>query len=159
MAAVSVPGVLESFRTLLQVRPALTGVPVHLVDRQEWLDTEAIVFSRVTMAGARWLGWGAGQASHATVQPLTLTGYYFGRVAGNDATADQAAWDRAGVVLGEVAQQLRDDPAMGGDLSPTTRYQPPRMESALWGVWPGTQNEVAIIRVRVDFTVIWQAIS
>lgn len=159
MAAVSVPGFLVNWRTQLQLRPALAGVPVYIVDRGSWQVVEAIVLSRVSMTGARWLGWGAGQASHATVEPLRLNGYAFARVAGADAAADAAALNRVGVFIGEVVQQLRDDPSVGGDLSPTVRYQPPRMESALWGAWPTDQEGTAIIRVRADFSIVWAAIS
>lgn len=159
MAEVTVPGFLVAFRTQLLTRQALAGVPIYLVDRGSWRDPEAIVLSRVTMTGARWLGWGTGPASHATVEPLTLAGYVFARVPGSDPTGDRTALERAGVLLTEIAQQLRDDPTVGGDLSPTTRYRPPIMDSAVWGAWPGTENEVAIIRVRVDFRIVWAAIS
>lgn len=159
MAEVTVPGFLVTFRTQLLSRHALAGVPIYLVDRGSWRDPEAIVLSRVTMTGATWLGWGAGTASHATVEPLTLAGYAFARVPGSDATSDRTALERVGVFLGEIAQQLRDDPTVGGDLSPTTRYRPPIMDQAVWDAWPGTENEVAIIRVRVDFRVAWTAIS
>lgn len=159
MAEITVPGIKASYRTLLLARSALVGVPVYLVDRGSWNDNEAIVLSRVTMTGARWLGWGAGPTSHATVEPLTLAAYLFVRVAGSDAAADATAEARAGVLLGECVQQLRDTPSFGGDLSPTTRYRPPIMDSAVWGAWPGDQQGTAIIRVRVDFRIAWQAIS
>jgi hypothetical protein len=159
VATISVPGFLVNWRTQLVARSALAGVPVYIVDRGSWSDDEAVVLSRVTMTGARWLGWGAGAASHATIEPLTLAGYIFARLAGSDAIADAAALTRVGVLLGEVIQQLRDDPTVGGDLAPSVRYQPPRMESALWGAWPGEQQGAAIIRVRVDFSIVWQAIS
>jgi hypothetical protein len=159
MAEVTVPGFLVNFRTQLLTRTALAGVPIYLIDRGSWRDSEAIVLSRVTMTGATWLGWGAGLASHATVEPLTLAGYGFARVPGSTPENDRAALERVGLFLGEIAQQLRDDPTVGGDLSPTTRYRPPIMDQAVWGAWPGTDNEVAIIRVRVDFRIAWQAIS
>lgn len=159
MAAISIPGVLDSLRTQLLARPALVGVQVYLVDRGSWQDPEAIVLSQVVMTGARWLGWGTGAASRQTVESLRMNGYVFARVPGGDSAADTAALDRAGVLFGEVVQQLRDDPTVGGDLSPTVRYEQPRVESALWGAWPGDQDGTAIIRVRVDFAIVWSAIS
>lgn len=159
MAEVTVPGFLVKFRTALGTRVALQDVPVYIVDRGSWSAPDAIVLSRVVMSGATWLGWGAGSASHATVDPLTLQGYAFARVPGSSSEADRRAWERAGVLLGEVIQQLRDDPTVGGDLSPTTRYQMPRVDQAVWGAWPSDQDGTAVIRVRVDFRIAWQAIT
>jgi hypothetical protein len=159
MAEITIPGVLQSFRAQLLPRAALAGVPVYLVDRRSWQAPEAIVLGRVVMTGARWLGWGAGPASRATVESLSLQGYVFSAVAGSDPTNDAAALDRAGVLFGEVVQQLRDDPTVGGDLAGSVRYEAPKVDSSAWDVWPSEQDGSAIIRIRVDFRVVWQAVS
>lgn len=159
---VTVPPVLADLRRRLAARATFAGppaVPIYTVDRGSWRDPEAIVLSRVTMAGAKWLGWGAGPDSHKTVEPLTLTGYGFTTVGGSTPDKDEEAWQRLGVLLAEVDQQLRDTPDVGGDLSPTTRYSPPRLDQAVWSAWPSGQESTATIRVRCDFRIAWQAIS
>lgn len=159
MADISVPAVWTGLRDLLLLRAPLQGVPVYVVDRGSWTDPEAVVLSQVSMTGARWLGWG-GPASLQTIEPLTLAGYLFVAVAGNDPTADKAALQRAGIMLAELVQQLRDDPTIGGTLVSPVRLEPPKLDSALWDTWATSSPEgVAVIRVRVNFRVIWQAIS
>jgi hypothetical protein len=156
VADISVPAFWTGLRQLLLVRAPLAGVPVYLIDRGSWTDAEAVVLPQVSMTGARWLGWGTG---YGTVEPLVLAGYLFVAVAGNDPTSDKAALDRAGVLLGEVVQQLRDDPTVGGALVSPVRLEPPKVDSALWDTWRTEQQGAAIIRVRVSFRIIWQAVS
>jgi hypothetical protein len=163
MATTSVPSVFTSFQTQLTARPALTTpkvVPVYIVDLGNWTDPEAIVLSRVRMAGASFIGWGSGEASLATVEPLTLNGYLFTVVPGNDTTKAAAAQARAGVLIGEVMQQLRDDPTMAGalgTLTPPRRWQPPLMTEADWTTWLAGPEGAAVVRVLVDFTITWSA--
>ncbi len=156
MADISVPAVWTGLRERLLLRPPLAGVPVYLIDRGSWTDPEAVVLPQISMTGARWLGWGAG---YGTVEPLVLAGYLFVGVAGNDPVADKAALVRAGVMLGEVVQQLRDDPTVGGALVAPVRLEPPKLDSALWDTWRTEQQGTAVIRVRVNFRIVWQAVS
>ena len=163
MAQTSIPAVLTGLRTLLLARPALAAPPavaVHLLDAPPFADPEAIVWSRATMAGAAFVGWGAGEASLATVEPLTLAGYLYTSVSGNTETLAAAALTRAGVLLGEVMQQLRDDPTIGnalGTLTPPRRWKPPLMSTAVWTVNRSSTDGSGGIDVTVDFTITWSA--
>jgi hypothetical protein len=163
VAEITVPSFLHGLRGLLLLRTAIATsqppVPVYTIDRGSWRDPEAIVLSRVVMAGARWLGWGAGPDSHKTVEPLTLAGYAFANVAGSTPDDDERAWQRVGVLLGEVVQQLRDTPDLAGDIAPAVRYAPPRVDQAVWAAWSSGQEGTATVRARVDFRIAWQAIS
>lgn len=163
MAQTSVPAVLISLQGLLTARPAFVGppkVPVYLVDLGGWTDPEAVFFSRATMAGAAFLGWGAGQESLATVEPLTLAGWLYTNVPGNDTAKAAAALTRAGVLLGEVMQQLRDTPDLGGALGTLTaprRWRPPMVTSAAWTAGMTGPDGTSVARVLIDFTIAWSA--
>lgn len=163
MAETSVPAVLISLQALLAVRPALVGppkVPVYLVDLGAWSDPEAVFFSRVTMAGAAFLGWGSGEQSLATVEPLTMSGYLYTNVPGNDTAKAAAALQRAGDLLGEVMQQLRDTPDLGGalgTLAAPRRWRPPMVTSAAWTAGMAGPDGTSVARVLIDFTIAWSA--
>src|SRR5262245_12223556 len=165
MATTSVPVVWANLSQQLRVRPGLAGVPVRTVDlgMAAWTDTEAIVWTRAAMTGAALLGWGAGPGSLATIEPITLSGYLYTALGGDSDDKAAAALTRAGELLTEVAQQLRDDPTINGALQSLTvtptRWQPPVMTNAVWSAWQGDVNGVAVVRVAVDFTVTWQAIN
>jgi hypothetical protein len=165
MATTSVPDVLINLRDRLAARPVLVGppvVPVYLVDLGNFSNAEAVVLSRVTMAGASFVGWGAGEASLATVEPLTLSGYLFTAVPGNDQAKADAALRRGGVLLAEVMQQLRTDPTVGGALGtlvPPQRWQPPLMTSAAWSTWMAGPDGTSVARVLIDFTIAWSAMT
>lgn len=159
MATSTVGGFLAGLRTLLLARPALTGVAVHPADLGILTDADAIVFGRVTMSAARFLGWGAGEASLATIEPLTLTGAASSRLPGNGPTDVLAAYDRADLLRTEVMQQLRDDPTIANELVAPQRLQPPLMTSAVYGVWRADEEGSGTFRARVDFRIDWQAIT
>ncbi len=162
MATETVPAVMEGLTTALAARPALAGppkVPVYLLNLGVQSDPEAIVWTLATITGARFLGWGAGPGSGATVQPLSLNGYLFTAVPGNDTTKAAVALDRAGVLLGEIAQELRDHPDIGGALDATHRWRPPMITSAAFMPWVAEINGTAVARARVDFTITWNALD
>src|SRR6266540_1652045 len=146
MAQTSVPDVVINFQAQLAARPALVGpplVPVYLVDLGVTSDPEAIGFTRCTVAGADFFAWGAGQASRATLEPPTLAGYVWVELPGNDTTSAATAIRRAGVLLGEVMQQLRDDPYIAGALTGRLRGAP-LMRSATWTMGLGEQNRTSV---------------
>lgn len=163
MALETAPDVLVNLAALLALRPTLIGppkVPAYPVDLGNWTDPEAIVLAQATMVGARFLGWGAGPGSGVTVQPLTLAGYLFTTIAGNDATKAGEALGHAKVLLGEVAQELRDHPDVGGALDSTHRWRQPLITQATWTTAMGLdQQGVSVARVWVDFTINWQALD
>jgi hypothetical protein len=162
MATETVPAVMTGLATLLAARPTLAGppaVPVYPVNLGNQSDAEAIVWTLATITGARFLGWGSGPGSGVTVQPLTLNGYLFTAIPGNDTTKAAAALARAGVLLGEIAQQLRDTPTIGGALDQTHRWQPPLLTSAAFLPWIADLNGTSVARVRVEFTISWQALD
>jgi hypothetical protein len=162
VADITVPGVLHGLRGLLLLRTPLAGppaVPIYTVDRGSWRDPEAVVLGRVVMSGARWLGWGQGPDSYKTVEPLTLAWYAFTTVGGSTPDDDEQAWERLGLLFGQVVQQLRDTPDLAGDIAPTVRYRPPMVDQAVWAAWPTGQEGTATLRVRVDARIAWQAIS
>src|SRR6266536_2349854 len=160
MATETVPAVMQNLTALLAARPLLAGppkVPVYLFNFGVTSDAEAVVWTLGTITGARFLGWGSGPGSGATVQPLSLNGYLFTAVPGNDAAKAAAALARAGALLGEVAEQLRDDPTAGGALDQTHRWRPPILTSAAFLPWMADLNGTSVARVRVEFTITWQA--
>jgi hypothetical protein len=162
MATETVPAVMTGLATLLAARPTLAGppaVPVYPVNLGTQSDPEAIVWTLATITGARFLGWGSGPGSGTTVQPLTLNGYLFTAIPGNDTTKAAAALARAGVLLGEIAQQLRDDITVGGALDQTHRWQQPLLTSAAFLPWMADVNGTSVARVRVEFTITWQALD
>jgi len=162
MATETIPAVMTGLATLLAARPALIGppaVPIYPVNLGNLTDPEAIVWTLATITGARFLGWGAGPGSGVTVQPLTLNGYLFTAVPGNDAAKAAVALDRAGVLLGEIAQELRDHPDIGGALDQTHRWQQPLLTSAAFLPWMADVNGTSVARVRVEFTITWQALD
>jgi hypothetical protein len=66
------------------------------------------------------------------------------------------------VLLTEVAQQLRDDPAVGGalgTLAPPYRWKPPLVDSAVWRLGTAERDGAALAAVQADFTVVWTATS
>jgi hypothetical protein len=165
MAQTSVPTVRANLQALLAARPALTTpnpvVPIYIADLGNWTDPEAIILGQTRMAGAAFVGWGAGEASFATVEPLTMDGYLFTAIGGNDQAKAAAAEIRAGVLLGEVMQQLRDNPTVNGALGTLQvprRWQPPLMSSATWSTWMAPDpSGASVARVLVDFTITWSA--
>ena len=159
MATTSVPDVLINFRTQLMARAALAGVAVHLIDFGDLTEHEVIQFTRVQMSGAAFFLWGAGEGSRATREPLVLSGSVFVELAGNDDEGAATALRRAGVLLTEIMQQLRDDPTIWGALvSPRVRGAP-LMESALWRTAPADAEGSSAIHVRVDFSIAWNAVT
>lgn len=157
MAITSIPDVLINFRTQLMTRPGLAGVTVDLIDFGNLTASELVTFTRVQMTGAGFFLWGAGEGSRATREPLTLSGSVFVELAGNDNAAAVTALQRAGAILEEIMQQLRDDPAIGGALVPPRVRNAPLMESALWRAVPADAEGSGAIHVRVDFSIAWQA--
>lgn len=161
MAQTSVPDVLINFQGQLAARPALLGppvVPVYLVDLGVTSDPEAIGFTRCTVAGAEFFAWGAGEGSRATIEPPSLGGYVWVEIPGGDTAKAAAAIRRAGVLLGEVMQQLRDDPFIGGALTGRLRGAP-LMRSAIWTMGLGETDRVSVARVNVDWVITWNAVT
>lgn len=157
MAQTSVPDVLINLQQQLAARPGLADVPVYLIDLGVTTDPEAVGFTRCSVAGAGFFGWGGGEASRATVEPPTLGGYVWVQFAGDDTTKAVTAIRRAGVLLGEIMQQLRDDPFVGGALAPPRLRSAPLMQSAVWTMGLGEQNRVSIVGVNIDWTITWNA--
>lgn len=153
---------LANLRTQLLARPAIVGPPavaVHIIELGTWTEPELIVFTRVAMTGAGFLGWGAGAESLKTVEPLTLSGYVAVDVPGRSDDDAAIAMARAGVLLDEVSQQLRDDPTVLAALDGDTRWQPPLMTSAALTPWIADRDGVSLTSVRIDWTVAWQAVN
>jgi len=162
MASTSVPDVLVNLAAQLRLRPGLVGVAVHLLDFAGALEPETVRFTRVTMAGAAFLGWGAGPDSLRTIEPLRLAGFVSVTLPGGDNEHAAAALARGGVLLTEVAQQLRDDPAVGGalgTLAPPYRWRPPLMDRQDWRLGAAERDGAGLVAVQVDFSVAWQATS
>jgi hypothetical protein len=151
-AATTVAAALAGIRTTLQARPALAGVAVHTVDLG-WSENEAIVLTRVD-APQGWLAIG----QLATKEDVTVSGYIFVGLAGSAGDDDAlAAQARAAVLENEVAQQLREDGSFGGVIPLAQRRLPPRLGQVSWRTWLAEVDQVGIARVRIDWTIVWQA--
>jgi len=128
-------------------------VPVHIFDVGSWTEPEAIVFGQVTVTDADFFALG----TYATAEPPSLAGYVFTELAGATDAEAATAYARAGVLLGEVMQQLRDDPSIDGALATTLLRRPPRVASETWLPWLADADGASIVRLRVNFTVAWIA--
>jgi hypothetical protein len=147
MAGTSVPAAYANLAASLRLRAGLAGVGVHTLDGP-WTDPEAVVLGRAD-APQEW----ATMSNPGIDETVTLAGYLFAERPGNaDADAD-ALRTRAGVLLGELAQQLRDDPTLSGAI--VGPVDAPLLTSLGWQGWWAEQDGTSLSRVRVDWAVTW----
>jgi hypothetical protein len=159
MAISTVPEVMANLQALLLARPALAGVAVNVMDPGWWPDAEMIVFVTAQMAGASFLGWGAGPQSGTTVEPLTLNGYSSVDLAGNTNDEAKQAQARNAVLLAELVAVLQEHPDLDGALS-GRRWRQPLLATASWDTWVADSPQGAkVVRSRVVWTVAWQALG
>jgi hypothetical protein len=150
MATTSVPAVLTKLAAQLRLRANLVGVAVHTYDVGTWTDLEAIVLSQVE-APQSW----SGMFDPGIDESATMRGYIFTTMAGaTDADAD-TAHARAGVLLNELAQQVRTDPNVNSAI--TTPVESPLLTGATWQTWPDEIDQSGVIRIRVDWVLTWTA--
>lgn len=147
MAGSSVPAAYANLTTLLRARPGLAGVGVHTLDGP-WTDAEAIVLGRADAPQA----W-AVMAAPGIDETVTLAGYLFAERPGSaDGDADVLR-TRAGVLFGELAQQFRDDPTLGGAIA--APVDAPLMTTVGWNGWWAEQDGTSLLRVRIDWAATW----
>ena len=161
MATTTVPDVLINLQAQLAARPALIGPPkvaVHLIDLDTYTDPEAIVFGRVFVAGATTFAWGSVEGSRATLEPPSLSGYVYVTLPGDSDSKAADALRRGGTLLEEVMQQLRDDPSLQGALAGRAR-RAPLVESAAWTTGLAQLDQVAVVRLYIDWTISWNAVT
>lgn len=151
----TVPAVLKQLAAQLRLRGNLAGVAIHTVDLGTWSDIEAVVFGQV-LAPQSWLGLRT-LGSLSTREDAVMSGYIFTELAGDsDANAD-TAHDRAGVLLNELVAQVQTDPNINGAVPAAVARVPPLLTSVTWSTWKADLDGVGISRVRIDWSLTWQA--
>ena len=149
--ATTVPAVIKNLAALLRLRANLAGVGVHTVDL-DWTDSEAIVITTVSAPQA-WVGLG----HRNPVENATISGYIFTELAGDADSHADTAHTRAGVLQNELVGQLMDDPNLNGAV-PTSRARlEPVVTRSDWSTWMAEVDGTSVARVRVDWTITYQA--
>lgn len=162
MPLTTVPAVYKQLAAQLRLRAGIIGPPkvaVHTIDLAlaggiGWRDSEAIVFGNCTAPQA-WIGMG----TTVTKEDAVLSGYVFAELPGGDDSKADEVRDRAGVILDELVQQVRTDPNVNGAIPAATGRAriPPLLTAGAWSAWLPEENGVVIARVRIDWSLTWQA--